>query len=249
MAYPMVANADYSPLNEAFSYPEAIFNPAQTVVPAATTTANVDPRASVSSAPFGRLEPYSSSFPFDPPVNADSFGCGMSPRDPSPTPSLDGDGEQHVSFSPHPLKRESSSSSASEADGERPPKRPQRKRVRPRLDRSLTTKLKSSSTSKYRQRLPHNQVERKYREGLNAELERLRRAVPTLPQGHEGVAMGQAKPGKAMVLAGAIDYIKKIEQERDMLAAELDGMRNEAMNRGYRVEAIDHLGGIRPKSF
>src|SRR3712207_8387256 len=43
-------------------------------------------------------------------------------------------------------------------------------------------------------RLPHNQVERKYREGLNAELERLRRAVPTLPQSDEAGAMGQPKP-------------------------------------------------------
>jgi hypothetical protein len=68
--------------------------------------------------------------------------------------------------------------------------------------------------------MPHNQVERKYREGLNSELERLRRAVPTLLQSVEGEVMGQPKPSKAIVLASAIDYIKKTEKERDMYREE-----------------------------
>ncbi|KAF2675958.1 hypothetical protein K458DRAFT_253115, partial [Lentithecium fluviatile CBS 122367] len=79
----------------------------------------------------------------------------------------------------------------------------------------------ASSTNTKQHRLPHNQVERKYRENLNAELERLRRAIPTLPQNAavDGGAMGQPKPSKAMVLAGAIEYIKAIERERDELRA------------------------------
>lgn len=32
--------------------------------------------------------------------------------------------------------------------------------------------------------------------------------------------MGQPKPSKAMVLAGAIEYIRKIERERDALLEE-----------------------------
>ena len=32
--------------------------------------------------------------------------------------------------------------------------------------------------------------------------------------------MGQPKPSKAMVLAGAIEYIRKIERERDELLEE-----------------------------
>jgi hypothetical protein len=68
--------------------------------------------------------------------------------------------------------------------------------------------------------MPHNQVERKYREGLNSELESLRRAVPTLLQSVEGEVMGQPKPSKAIVLASAIDYIKKTEKERDMYREE-----------------------------
>jgi hypothetical protein len=75
--------------------------------------------------------------------------------------------------------------------------------------------------------LPHNQVERKYREGLNSELERLRRAVPTLPHSEDGGIMGQPKPSKAMVLSSAIDYIRSIEKERDALRAE-----NETLKQG-----------------
>jgi hypothetical protein len=65
--------------------------------------------------------------------------------------------------------------------------------------------------------MPHVQVERKYREGLNSDLERLRRAVPTLLQSGEGAVMGQPKPSKAMVLSCAVAYIAKIEHERDGL--------------------------------
>jgi hypothetical protein len=64
------------------------------------------------------------------------------------------------------------------------------------------------------------QVERKYREGLNLDLERLRRAVPTLLQSGEGVVMGQPKLSKAMVLSCAVAYIAKIEHERDELREE-----------------------------
>lgn len=68
--------------------------------------------------------------------------------------------------------------------------------------------------------LPYNQVERKYREGLDMELERLRMAVPTLSQGDCGAAVRAAKPSKAMVLAAAINYIKKIERERKPVSSE-----------------------------
>jgi hypothetical protein len=61
------------------------------------------------------------------------------------------------------------------------------------------------------------QVERKYREGLNSDLERLRRAIPTLLQSREGAVMGQPKLRKVMVLLCAVAYIAKIEHERDRL--------------------------------
>lgn len=73
--------------------------------------------------------------------------------------------------------------------------------------------------------MPHKQVERKYREGLNMEFERLRRAVPTLPQGKDANVMGTSKPSKGMVLAAAIDYIGSVERERDAVRKEVKVLR------------------------
>ncbi|KAF2130814.1 hypothetical protein P153DRAFT_287623, partial [Dothidotthia symphoricarpi CBS 119687] len=159
----------------------------------------------------------------------------------SRTPSSSDDVAQRP-ISPTPSsrvkKRESTSSLPSPSE-EPTPKRPQRKRGRPRLDRSRadTRSTASSLTSKSQRtgRLPHNQVERKYREGLNSELERLRRAVPALPQNDEGGIVGQPKPSKAMVLAGAIEYIQKLESERDALEEENKRLRR-AQTRSGHVE-------------
>jgi hypothetical protein len=48
-------------------------------------------------------------------------------------------------------------------------------------------------------------------------MERLRRAVPTLSQSEEGAVIGWPKASKAMVLSCAVEYIAKIELERDGL--------------------------------
>ena len=69
--------------------------------------------------------------------------------------------------------------------------------------------------------MPHTEVERKYREKLNAELERLRRAVPKLPQS-DNVDTGAVKPSKSMVLAVAIDYINELERQRDAAVEEVE---------------------------
>jgi acyl-coenzyme A synthetase/AMP-(fatty) acid ligase len=69
--------------------------------------------------------------------------------------------------------------------------------------------------------VPHNQVERKYREGLNSEIEKLRRAVPTLPQSNDSGVIGQPKPSKAIVVSAAVDYIRRTEKERDTLREEI----------------------------
>jgi hypothetical protein len=97
-----------------------------------------------------------------------------------------------------------------------------RKRGRPRLDRTPSASADASHTRRRSTCLPHKQVERKYREGLNMEFERLRRAVPTLPQSVDANVMGAAKPSKGMVLAAAIDYIKRIERERDAALDEVE---------------------------
>lgn len=115
---------------------------------------------------------------------------------------------------------------------------PKRKRGRPRLDRttsSLSSGGSGGSAAKAQrtQRLPHNQVERKYREGLNASLERLRKTVPTLSQDDTelGALLSHPKPSKAMILEGAIEYIKEIEKERDLYRCEAERLRR--LNRGW----------------
>jgi hypothetical protein len=145
------------------------------------------------------------------------------------------------------------------------PKRVQRKRGRPRLNRSGTddcptntninnnninnnnanNSADSTATTKSRatRRLPHNQVERKYREGLNSELERLRRAVPTLPQREGGDLNSPPKPSKATVLASAIDYIKFIEAERERLTEE-----NKQLREGRGGRGSNAAGGPRPSA-
>jgi len=152
-------------------------------------------------------------------------------REISPTPSLCADDPQPTQSYPTPspssLKREWLDDSA---DDEAQPKRVQRKRGRPRINRSESDSTDQSTgnspKSRLSRRLPHNQVERKYREGLNSELERLRRAVPTLLQQNSSDLTGPLKPSKAMVLASAIDYIKAIKAERDKLLEENEYLRN-----------------------
>ncbi|KAF2016843.1 hypothetical protein BU24DRAFT_459963 [Aaosphaeria arxii CBS 175.79] len=233
--------------------------------------------------PFGNLNQFPSNSFFDPsnttPFEQASFNASR--RNSSPTPSLCGDAptlqqqqalqinpasvpatstsqsnQASPSLSPQSLKRESPSSPPFIPASE--PKRPQRKRGRPRLDRQYSDSSastnnvngncisKGNANMRPTHRLPHNQVERKYREGLNSELERLRRAVPTLPQGAEDGSstaqqvLGQPKPSKAMVLSGAIEYIKRLERERDEALRECEVLRQNAVanssNGGWDAE-------------
>lgn len=119
----------------------------------------------------------------------------------------------------------------------------------------------SSRPSKTRQ--PHNQVEKKYREGLNNELERLRRAVRTLPQprprscstseedddSYGGYSAAVPKPSKAAVLAGAVEYIKYLEAEHERLAneneqlRELEGLRRRR-EEGWAWTRRGHMGFV-----
>ncbi|KAH8733240.1 hypothetical protein GQ44DRAFT_23575 [Phaeosphaeriaceae sp. PMI808] len=149
-------------------------------------------------------------------------------RDMSPAPSLCVDGDYSSAHSPPSLKRSFSSSSESSSGNDEDyneapaAKHPKRRPRRPRLERTSSTSSTSSSSKTQQQRVPHNQAERKYREGLNAQLEQLRRAVPTLCQVNDAE---RGKPNKATVLVGAIAYIKSIERERDELASEVERRR------------------------
>ena len=80
---------------------------------------------------------------------------------------------------------------------------------------------------KNRRRLPHNQVERKYRESLNTQLDSLRRVVPSLQQNARGCDGADiedlptpSKPSKAVILASATAHIKQQEKDKKALADE-----------------------------
>lgn len=84
-----------------------------------------------------------------------------------------------------------------------------------------------------RQRIPHTAVERRYRENLNAHLDKLRQTVPSLaskrPPGasKSGDAMTEGvKPSKCEVLNGAIEHISALGKENAALKTEVTALRS-----------------------
>lgn len=81
---------------------------------------------------------------------------------------------------------------------------------------------------KKRQRIPHTAVERRYRENLNAHLDKLRQAVPSLASrkgpGKEGEGV---RPSKCEVLSGAIDHIGAVDRENAALRNEVRALRQQ----------------------
>jgi hypothetical protein len=207
------ANPTMFPTNAAADQPSAAtgVNTASGV-PTKGMITNSNARSKLySSTPFGAFEDLDLAF-----VNSESIKLTTSP-----------------SLSPRSLKRPSISSNDSwHLSGEEAASElPARKRGRPRIYRhSSACSSRSAASEKAPDRIPHNQVERKYREGLNMVRERLRRAVPTLAQSEKDDFMGAVKPSKAMVLSAAIDYIKKIEKERDEALDEVRKLGGEVRN-------------------
>jgi len=136
-----------------------------------------------------------------------------------------------------PLRKDSdmSTSFSNQARENEEPK-PKPKRGRPRLPRNEPSKTASFENwigeVVPSHRVPHNQVEQKYRNGLNAELDRLRDAIPSTAS-----QTGQAKLSKGMVLASAIDYIKHVEDERDKLVDENHVLRGRNKKRRRKEKA------------
>jgi hypothetical protein len=187
---------------------------------------------SFNTSPFDQFGQFAPDLPFDPTTN-DCFDLEpicISPHSFSSEETLYRGASSPESLPP--LLEDDSL--LIETDEESTPKSRPRKRGRLCLDRaSFNSSSNSCGSSKCKltSRVPHNQVERKYREGLNFELERLRRTVPTLPQCSGVRAVGQPQLSKAMVLVGAIEYIKKIEQERDALLVENKRLRSRPVER------------------
>lgn len=131
----------------------------------------------------------------------------------------------------------------------------------------------TSNRGRKRQRIPHTAVERRYRENLNAHLERLRQTVPALASrrvsgnipllsnnhnagGHRGsepntapvVALlsDGAKPSKCEILNGAIEHIGAVERENGALREEVKELRArvEDLQRWYSA-TLQTAGGNR----
>lgn len=119
---------------------------------------------------------------------------------------------------------------------------PQRQMGRSGPNQSDPLARSASGTSTEGQRttrIPHNMVERKYRHGLNAQLERLRRAVPVLQQSDNGDGTSQLKASKSSVITAAVDYIKTVTLERDMLLDENNKISDAKGSRGSKRRRVD----------
>lgn len=182
-----------------------------------------------------------------PPPNPSSCGGGCAPflfasDDTLPTTTISNllneaqaaipeDGVVEIKSHSHSRKRSESDVSADEPNG-------RHFASRNSIDTEQNSKMKSESEdspqtqttedkAKPRRRLPHNQVERKYRESLNTQLESLRRVVPSLQQTQRGCdgadiedLPAPSKPSKAVILASATAHIKNIEKDKKALQDE-----------------------------
>ncbi|KXT17375.1 hypothetical protein AC579_3873 [Pseudocercospora musae] len=84
-----------------------------------------------------------------------------------------------------------------------------------------------------RQRIPHTAVERRYRENLNAHLDKLRQTVPSLASkrtaggSRPGDGLGEGvKPSKCEILNGAIEHIGALGKENAALKTEVKALRS-----------------------
>lgn len=191
-----------------------------------TIYGSVDPWSGYSQKPFGELDDSYTAFPSTRRSHTASSSQSPLPRtlsgSPETTPPLP---VYSHSLSPQSSGHDSDATYHS-PDGDAIPQPPRRQRNRSRLSSRTQTVDPRRPTC-----VPHKQVERKYREGLNMEFERLRRAVPTLPQSVEANVMGTSKPSKGMVLAAAIEYIKRVERERDAAVREIERLGGKGSGR------------------
>ncbi|KAF2197602.1 hypothetical protein GQ43DRAFT_199161 [Delitschia confertaspora ATCC 74209] len=213
------------------------FHPVSSAAPSTPPAANMNSWPNGNPAPFDLSAPFSFNDAFTPglpfsTMNVDNYASPSdSPHITPGTPAAsDGPSRSSETFTSPSSRKDSLKRDSLPADPEPAPKRVQRKRGRPRVNpiKDDPTDINTSPKSRPSRRLPHNQVERKYREGLNLELERLRRAIPTLPQEDAGDAAAPPKPSKATILTSAIEYIECVERERDQLAEEVRRLRGMA---------------------
>lgn len=135
------------------------------------------------------------------------------------------------------------------------------RRVKEESDVSPPAVYPTSRASRGRGRMPHNQVERKYRESLNTQLEALRRVVPALQQNSSTDPCGTGdradiedlpnpalnKPSKAIILSSATSYIKSLEREQARQRKESERLaeRVKVLEKIVRCEDCEVLGWFR----
>jgi hypothetical protein len=107
-------------------------------------------------------------------------------------------------------------------------------------EESIVESIETPET-KGKKRVPHNEVERKYRDSVNNQMECLRRVIPELqpsPRICDGADIedlpAPTKPSKAIILASATAYIKKIEKDKKKLANDVEVLQ-------ARVRALQAL--------
>lgn len=191
-----------------------------------------------NQAHFGQMEPYSSRYSLDSNASTSSstFDFNLSPMSSGSSGSVAQDASTLASSPPSPRTQPTPEQCSA------PPAPQKPKRGRPRLDRS------AFPLNQHNKRLPHNQVERKNREGINASLERLRKLIPSLCQNDKlSGLLDPPKPSKAMILEGAIERIKEIEKERDLSRAECKRMRR-AWEAAGGCKAALESGAFRPRA-
>lgn len=205
-------SVDTTALNWTAPVPNGFISPPSAVIGAAAHGMTTNPQFSMWQT--GVPTPLSTSAESQNGYIPPDYGSAGFASVPSPLPTPTGHGSP-ISLSPvttNPIP------SPEDPNVKPPPRKRGRPRIhRPASEGSATSPAKAART----QCMPHTEVERKYREKLNAELERLRKAVPMLPQSDSSES-GGVKPSKSMVLAVAIDYIKELERQRDIAVEEVE---------------------------
>jgi len=128
------------------------------------------------------------------------------------------------------IKNTSSSSPASSPTSESSIANRPVAKVRLHTSRSIDTPIQEMRP---KGRVPHNQVEKRYRENVNAQLEALRRVVPVSRQqlsGFDGLDIedlgcGARQPSKAVVLSSATAFIKQLEKDIVRMQDEIGSLK------------------------
>lgn len=104
---------------------------------------------------------------------------------------------------------------------------------------SPTISTSPEKTEKPKRRVPHSQVEKKYRENVNSQLEALRRAVPFSGNDSSGtydiedLGASTRQPSKATILSNATSYIKQLEKENERMLEDVANLK--AQNRTLQL--------------